>query len=86
MIYSQTDKTIETNKLLLRLFKETDAPEVTRLCNNYNLYKNTLYLPYPYSIEDVVSWINNKIFITLMIISILNLLLPIRLQERYTEQ
>lgn len=61
MVYSKAEKTIETNRLLLRLFKETDAPEVTKLCNNYNLYKNTLYLPYPYSIEDALSWIKNHL-------------------------
>lgn len=61
MIYCTTDKTIKTDRLLLRLFKETDAPEVTRLCNNYNLYKNTLNLPYPYSLEDALSWIKNHL-------------------------
>jgi ribosomal-protein-alanine N-acetyltransferase len=61
MIYSETEKTIETNRLLLRLFKELDAPEVTKLCNNYNLYKNTLYLPYPYSIKDALSWMKNHL-------------------------
>ncbi|MDV2685560.1 GNAT family N-acetyltransferase [Alkalihalophilus lindianensis] len=61
MIYSEKEKTIETNRLLLRLFNETDAPEVTKLCNNYNLYKNTLYLPYPYSIEDALSWMKNHL-------------------------
>ena len=34
MIYRKTDKTIETNRLLLRLFQEDDAEEVARLCNN----------------------------------------------------
>jgi len=61
MNYREKEKTIETNRLLLRLFKETDAPEVTKLCNNYNLYKNTLYLPYPYSIEDALSWMKNHL-------------------------
>lgn len=61
MIYSNTEKTIETNRLVLRLFKESDAQEVTRLCNNYNLYKNTLYLPFPYSIEDALSWMKNHV-------------------------
>ncbi|MDX8046150.1 GNAT family N-acetyltransferase [Gracilibacillus sp. S3-1-1] len=61
MSYSKTAKTIETNRLLLRLFNETDAPEVAMLCNNYNLYKNTLYLPYPYSIEDALVWIKHHL-------------------------
>ncbi|WP_064093368.1 GNAT family N-acetyltransferase [Rossellomorea aquimaris] len=61
MIYNNTEKTLETNRLVLGLFNETDAQEVTRLCNNYNLYKNTLYLPYPYSIDDALSWIKNHL-------------------------
>lgn len=61
MIYNNTEKTIETNRLLLRLFEETDALEVARLCNNYNIYKDTLYLPYPYSIDDALSWIKNHL-------------------------
>jgi ribosomal-protein-alanine N-acetyltransferase len=61
MIYNHTEKTIETNRLFLRLFNESDAQEVTRLCNNYNLYKNTLYLPFPYSIEDALSWMKNHV-------------------------
>ncbi|UUI05623.1 GNAT family N-acetyltransferase [Oceanobacillus jeddahense] len=36
-----------------------DVPEVTSLCNNYNIYKNTLYLPY--SEEDAFNWIKNHL-------------------------
>ncbi|MEC5425787.1 GNAT family N-acetyltransferase [Virgibacillus sp. C22-A2] len=61
MIYNKTETIIETNRLLLRLFKESDAPEIAKLCNNYNIYKNTLYLPYPYSTEDALLWIKNHL-------------------------
>ncbi|UYZ22604.1 GNAT family N-acetyltransferase [Mesobacillus jeotgali] len=57
MVYDTVNKTITTERLVLRLFQETDAPAVTRMCNNYNLYKSTLNLPYPYSIEDALGWI-----------------------------
>lgn len=57
MIYDDLNKTITTDRLMLRLFQESDAPAVARLCNNYNLYKSTLNLPYPYSIEDALRWI-----------------------------
>lgn len=57
MVYDAVNKTITTERLVLRLFQETDAPAVTRMCNNYNLYKSTLNLPYPYSIEDALGWI-----------------------------
>ncbi|GEN32101.1 hypothetical protein HNQ35_002548 [Cerasibacillus quisquiliarum] len=46
MIYDDKNKTITTNRLILRLFQKTDAPAVAKLCNNYNIYKNTLYLPF----------------------------------------
>lgn len=61
MKYEIENKTITTDRLLMRLFKTSDAPEVTRLCNNYNIYKNTLYLPYPYTKEDALSWIENHL-------------------------
>ncbi|WP_096187381.1 GNAT family N-acetyltransferase [Evansella halocellulosilytica] len=57
MKYDKQNKTITTNRLVLRLFQKSDAAAVTKLCNNYNIYKHTLYLPYPYSIEDALSWI-----------------------------
>lgn len=61
MIFRKTEKIIETSRLFLRLFNDTDAPEVAKLCNNYNLHKNTLYLPFPYSIDDALSWIKNHL-------------------------
>lgn len=57
MIYDNLNKTITTKMLVLRIFQKSDAVAVTKLCNNYNIYKNTLYLPYPYTIEDALSWI-----------------------------
>lgn len=61
MIYNHQNKTITTDRLVLRLFRKSDAPAVTRLCNNYNIYKNTLYLPYPYTEDDALSWIKNHL-------------------------
>ena len=52
-----TSPTIKTERLLLRRFTAADAPEVSRLCNNYNLYKSTLNLPYPYPLESALEWI-----------------------------
>ncbi|QCR32344.1 GNAT family N-acetyltransferase [Lysinibacillus sp. SGAir0095] len=59
MIYNEQNKTITTKRLLLRLFQKTDAAVVAKLCNNYNIYKNTLYLPYPYSKEHALTWIEH---------------------------
>lgn len=61
MIYDNQNKEIITDRLVLRLFQKSDATAVARLCNNYNIYKNTLYLPYPYSIEDAISWIEHHL-------------------------
>lgn len=61
MFYQATDKTIETERLMLRLFTEADAPEVSLLCNNFALYKSTLNLPYPYTLDCALSWISNHL-------------------------
>lgn len=58
MSYNNTNRTIATERLLLRMFTSSDAAAVTRLCNNLNIYKTTLYLPYPYTIDDALSWID----------------------------
>ena len=55
MLYN--NKTITTDRLILRPFLISDAENVANLCNNYNLYKNTLHLPYPYTINSALSWI-----------------------------
>lgn len=59
MEYNQEKIMIKTERLILRLFQTSDVAKVTTLCNNYNIYKNTLYLPYPYSQNDALSWIEN---------------------------
>ena len=61
MIFNQENRTITTSRLILRLFKKSDAEEVARLCNNYNIYINTLYLPYPYSKDDALSWMERHL-------------------------
>jgi RimJ/RimL family protein N-acetyltransferase len=61
MIYDKENKTITTERLTLRMFEKSDAETVTKLCNNYNIYKNTLYIPYPYSIDCALSWIENHL-------------------------
>lgn len=52
-----TSPTLKTERLLLRRFNAADAPEVSRLCDNYNLYKSTLNLPHPYPLESALEWI-----------------------------
>jgi len=43
--------------LELRPLTQADALRIAEYCNNYNLYKTTLSLPYPYTLEDAKSWI-----------------------------
>lgn len=59
MIYNRIKKTILTDRLNLRIFEKSDAETVQALCNNFNIYKSTLYLPYPYSLNDALVWIEN---------------------------
>lgn len=61
MIYDDLNKTISTERLVLRLFQNTDAETVVELCDNYNIYKSTLYLPHPYSIDDALTWIERHL-------------------------
>jgi len=57
MKYNAETRAITTDRLNLRPFQITDAPRVSELCNNYNIYKGTLTLPYPYPIESALLWI-----------------------------
>ncbi|WP_374966774.1 GNAT family N-acetyltransferase [Lysinibacillus sp. RS5] len=57
MAYVPEKLMITTERLVLRLFQTSDAETVATLCNNYNIYKSTLYLPFPYSLDDALSWI-----------------------------
>lgn len=59
MIYNSENRSITTERLLLRMFKISEAEPVAELCNNYNVYKSTLSLPYPYTLECALSWIAN---------------------------
>ncbi len=61
MVYDKQNKIISTDRLVLRLFHNADAEAVTVLCNNYNIFKSTLYLPYPYFIEDALTWIEPQL-------------------------
>lgn len=61
MNYNKNNRTITTNRLVLRLFEKSDAEAVAKLCNNYNIYRNTLYLPYPYSVYDALTWMERHL-------------------------
>ncbi|UHA73386.1 GNAT family N-acetyltransferase [Paenibacillus sp. 481] len=56
-MYNHEKRTITTDRLMLRPFECSDAQRVYEFCNNYNIYKSTLTLPYPYPLECALSWI-----------------------------
>lgn len=59
MIIDKKNYSIHTDRLYLRLFEKNDAETVKELCNNINVYKTMLYIPYPYSLNDALVWIEN---------------------------
>lgn len=56
-MYNAEKRTITTERLTLRPFELSDADRVCDFCNNYNIYKSTLTLPYPYPLDSAISWI-----------------------------
>ncbi len=59
-VYNAKNNTIETERLLLRRFVLTDAPNVAVICNTEEVYKGTLALPHPYTEDSAVWWINHQ--------------------------
>ncbi|WP_231688039.1 GNAT family N-acetyltransferase [Bacillus sp. FJAT-18017] len=59
MEYIKEKSIIKTERLILRMFQKSDAETVATLCNNYNIFKSTLYLPYPYHLSDATNWIEH---------------------------
>jgi len=57
MMYDPNTRTITAERLILRPYALSDAQRVYELCNNYNIYKSTFTLPYPYPIESALAWI-----------------------------
>lgn len=48
---------IETNKLILRPLKISDAKDILENVNNMNVSKWLLLVPYPYNLKDAKNWI-----------------------------
>lgn len=57
---------IETERLVLRAFKLTDADDIVEGLNNLNVSKWLAFVPYPYTREDAIKYIedsiNNKLY------------------------
>lgn len=48
---------LKTPRLLLRPLSEEDVDDITRICQDPELYENTLNLPWPYTREDARNWL-----------------------------
>ena len=57
-MYNTSTKTITTKRLILRPFTLSDSSDLATLCNNINLSKSMISLPYPYTNDHAVSWIS----------------------------
>ena len=51
---------IQTERLVIRPFVVTDAKRVFECCNDYEVVKTTLGIPWPYSEKMAESWIGRK--------------------------
>ena len=51
-------ETIYTDRLVLRPFTLTDAPQVKALAGDRKIYETTLFVPYPYDDGMAESWIS----------------------------
>ena len=49
--------TLETKRLTLRAFTLEDAPCVAELAGDKRISDSTLLIPYPYTLEDAIGWI-----------------------------
>ena len=49
---------VETERLLLRQFRDDDATRIVELLNDYEVSKNLSVVKYPYRLEDAVYFIN----------------------------
>lgn len=52
------DVTLETRRLVLRQPRQTDAPRLARLLNNFAISGKLSRVPYPYSEADATWWLN----------------------------
>jgi RimJ/RimL family protein N-acetyltransferase len=49
---------LTTPRLLLRAFVEADTPSLIALAGNYEVAKNTLNIPHPYTAADAQQWLH----------------------------
>jgi 8-oxo-dGTP diphosphatase len=52
---------LATERLLMRPIRLTDASEMGRLLNNWNVSRTTELIPYPYTVDDATEYISLKL-------------------------
>jgi RimJ/RimL family protein N-acetyltransferase len=56
-MFKYENNKIETERLILRRFCKEDAAKVAKICNSEKVYKGTLDLQHPYTLECAIGWI-----------------------------
>ena len=51
---------IKTERLIIRRFTLEDAKDVQECCNDFDVVKTTLGMPWPYTIESAINWISKQ--------------------------
>lgn len=52
---------IKIKKFVLRPFKKKDEASLAKNINNKKIYRNTLEIPYPYTLKDAKEWIKKNL-------------------------
>lgn len=54
-------KIIKSKDFILRPFRKGDEKSLAENINNRNIYRNTLLIPYPYTLKDAGEWITKNL-------------------------
>ena len=52
---------IKSKKFILRPYKKGDEKSLTLNINNKKIYRNTLHIPYPYTVKDAKKWVSDNL-------------------------
>jgi ribosomal-protein-alanine N-acetyltransferase len=57
---------LKSDRFLLRPFREGDEASLQKNINNEKIYKNTLRIPYPYTMDDAIECVKKNIELEMM--------------------